>query len=58
VPTTNIIQWGRRVYYYNCHRDGGDFAWHRNNLPAGVNAKEITINWLFKNKWTPDSQSH
>jgi pectinesterase len=54
VPTTNIIQWGRRVYYYNCHRDGGnDFNWHANNLPAGVNAKDINLAWLFKNKWNP-----
>ncbi|HEV8282983.1 MAG TPA: pectinesterase family protein [Chitinophagaceae bacterium] len=53
VPTTNIIQWGRRVYYYNCHRDGGDYAWHANNLPVGTNAKEISVDWLFKNKWHP-----
>ena len=32
VPTTNMIQWGRRVYYFNCHRKGGDYAWHANNL--------------------------
>lgn len=53
VPTTNIIQWGRRVYYYNCHRDGGDYAWYTNNLPDGVNAKNIDLNWVFKNKWNP-----
>jgi pectinesterase len=33
VPTNNTILWGRRVYYYNCHRIGGDYAWHKNNLP-------------------------
>lgn len=53
VPTTNTIQWGRRVYYYNCHRDGGDYAWYANNLPARVNGTDITVNWLFKNKWNP-----
>jgi pectinesterase len=53
VPTTNTIQWGRRVYYYNCHRDGGDYAWYANNLPARVNGADITVNWLFKNKWNP-----
>ena len=53
VPTTEI-KWGERIYYYNCHRnDGNDFAWYANNLPAGVNANDITINWLFKNKWNP-----
>jgi len=55
VPTNNIIQWGHRVYYYNCHREGGnDFAWYANNLPTGIDAKNITVNWVFKNKWTPD----
>ena len=54
VPTTNIIQWGHRVYYFNCHRDGGnDFKWYSNNLPAGLQAKDITINWVFKNRWDP-----
>lgn len=54
VPTTNIIQWGRRVYYSNCHRDNGnDFAWYANNLPAGLNEKDITLYWLFKNRWQP-----
>jgi len=53
VPTTNVIQWGRRVYYYNCHREGGDYAWHANNLPAGVNTKQVNIDWLFKGKWNP-----
>lgn len=53
VPTTNI-KWGERVYYYNCHRDSGnDYAWYANNLPAGVKSNDITIAWLFKNKWNP-----
>ncbi|MEI9945739.1 MAG: pectinesterase family protein [Chitinophagaceae bacterium] len=52
VPTTNTIRWGKRVYYYNCHRDGGnDYSWYANNLPAGVKANDITINWVFNNKW-------
>ena len=25
-------QWGRRVYYAGCHRQGGDYAWMRDNL--------------------------
>lgn len=55
VPTNNIIQWGHRVYYFNCHREGGnDFAWHGNNLPAGLSSKDITINWVFKNRWNPE----
>lgn len=45
--------WGRRVYYYRCKRSGGDYAWHKDNLQAGVKAKTITIDWTFEGKWTP-----
>jgi pectinesterase len=34
VPTDNKIQWGRRVYYYNCHKKGGDYKWFADNLSA------------------------
>ena len=57
VPTDNIIQWGRRVYYFNCHRDNGDYAWFKNNLSDAANSPkvgDVTIGWLFKNKWRPD----
>ncbi len=54
VPTNNVLQWGHRVYYYNCRREGGkDFTWYANNLPAGLNAKDITVDWVFKNRWSP-----
>jgi pectinesterase len=54
VPTTNNIQWGRRVYYYNCHRRGGDYNWHKDNLdtaPGKLIAKYITTTWLFGSRW-------
>jgi pectinesterase len=55
VPTTNNIQWGHRVYYYNCHREGGnDFKWYRNNLPEGVDPAKINVNWVFRKKWNPE----
>jgi pectinesterase len=54
VATNNIIQWGRRIYYYNCHREGGnEYSWYGNNLPAGLKAGDITINWVFGNRWNP-----
>jgi pectinesterase len=59
VPTTNSIQWGRRVFYYNCHRTGGDFGWHKDNLTTakgGVQAKDITPAWIFNNKWNPEKR--
>lgn len=55
VPTANTIQWGKRIYYYNCKREGGnDFGWYSNNLPAGLNVKTITTNWVFGNRWKPE----
>jgi len=55
VPTKNIIQWGHRVYYSNCHREGGnDFSWYADNLPAGLTAKDITVRWLFGDRWLPE----
>ena len=54
VPTTNKIQWGKRIYFYNCHREGGnDFSWYGNNLPAGLKENNITVNWVFGNRWNP-----
>ena len=56
VPTDNILQWGRRIYYYNCHRNGGDYAWHKNNLETAEGSpqpNEITVDWVFKNRWKP-----
>jgi pectinesterase len=54
VATSNVIQWGHRVYYYNCYREGGnDFNWYKNNLPDGVNVKDVNVNWVFGSRWNP-----
>jgi len=47
----NPPKWGRRVYYSNCHRTGGDYTWHKDNMP--VPAEKITVNWTFEGKWLP-----
>lgn len=58
VKTSNIIKWGRRVYYYNCHRKtGDDFEWHKNNInQRSLNIDPSTINatWVFKDRWKPE----
>lgn len=54
----NQIQWGRRVYFYNCHKTGGDYAWHQDNLATAEGnpaAAAITINWTFGGRWIPDT---
>lgn len=57
VPTANNIRWGRRVYYFNSHREGGDYAWHKDNLPDSLAASDITPDWLFDGRWKPHLQS-
>jgi pectinesterase len=52
VSTQNNLQWGRRVFFYNCKRKAGNYNWFKNNIEK-TKAKSITINWLFKNKWNP-----
>jgi pectinesterase len=54
VKTNNIIQWGDRMYYYNCHRNGGDYKWFENNLNKAKGnpiAANIDAAWVFNNKW-------
>ncbi|WP_222840603.1 pectate lyase [Hymenobacter sp. BT190] len=51
-------QWGRRVYYQSCHRKGGDYAWHKDNLSAAAGApkaSQITADWTFGGRWYPVS---
>ncbi|MBX3434787.1 MAG: hypothetical protein KF847_15830 [Pirellulales bacterium] len=46
-----------RRYYFNCHREGGDFAWHADNLQAAAGAPtpaEITPAWTFDGRWDPE----
>ena len=61
VPTTNVIQWGERIYYYNCHKVGGDYTWFANNLnkaKGSPKVSEITVSWLFGNRWNPETISN
>lgn len=55
VPTNNTILWGQRIYFSNCHRVGGnDFSWYGNNLPGALKQTDITVNWVFGNRWSPE----
>ena len=56
VTTENTLQWGRRVYYYNCKRKAGRYAWFADNLPANINAKNITAAWAFDYRWNPANE--
>jgi pectinesterase len=48
--------WGERIYFHNCHRDGGDFAWHADNLATAEGSprpEQITPAWTFGGLWDP-----
>ncbi|MGA9295574.1 MAG: pectinesterase family protein [Ignavibacteriaceae bacterium] len=52
------FNWGKRYYYYNCHRDSCDYNWFKNNLETAKNSpapSDITPAWTFDNKWDPES---
>ena len=52
--------WGERSYFYNCHRNGGDFDWFANNLSSASGSpkpREITAAWTFGGKWKPENES-
>ena len=51
--------WGERFYYANVHRDGGDYAWHQDNLasaPGAPTPAQITAKWTFAGKWDPENK--
>lgn len=54
VKTDNVIQWGKRIYYYNCHKIGGDYKWFSNNLNTAKDnpsPKKINAYWVFGKRW-------
>ncbi|MGD0016183.1 MAG: pectinesterase family protein [Verrucomicrobiia bacterium] len=58
LDATNI--WGERAYFYNCHRDGSDYAWYTNNLssaPGAAKPEQITAAWTFAGKWDPERKT-
>ncbi|HEV7332767.1 MAG TPA: pectate lyase [Flavisolibacter sp.] len=57
VPTTNVLQWGRRIYYANCRREGGDYSWFADNLhraQGSPKAEQVNAAWVFGRKWQPE----
>ncbi len=52
---TNVF--GDRNYFFNSHRAGGDYAWHRDNLasaPGAPRPDQITAKWTFAGTWDPE----
>lgn len=56
-PSSVPWKWGERHYYYNCHREGGDYNWFSNNLESAAGASkenEITAKGTFAETWDPE----
>jgi hypothetical protein len=56
--STTEWRWGARHYYDDCHRDGGDFAWFKDNLESAENsprAEDVTARWTFGGRWDPEA---
>ncbi|MBL7817763.1 MAG: pectate lyase [Saprospiraceae bacterium] len=50
VRKDTTLRWGKRVNYFNCHREGGDFAWHKDNITKEL-AEKIDLDWTLKPYW-------
>jgi pectinesterase len=51
--------WGERYYFFNDHREGGDFPWFADNLasaPGAPRARDITARWTFDGRWDPEAR--
>jgi pectinesterase len=47
-----------RKYFWNCHREGGDYAWFHDNLDQAPNSprpEQITPKWTFGDRWDPEN---
>lgn len=58
-PNAKKWVWGTRHYFYNCHREGGDFDWFKDNLSTAEGSptpNEITAKWTFDSTWNPEEE--
>jgi pectinesterase len=56
-PNAETWKWGARHYFYNCHREGGDFDWFRDNLneaDGSPKSDQVDAKWTFAGKWDPE----
>ncbi len=47
-----------RYYFWNDHRDGGDFPWFADNLESAdppLHPRAVTARWTFGGRWDPES---
>jgi pectinesterase len=56
-PNAEVWKWGARHYFYNCHREGGDYDWFADNLAeadGSPKAEQVSAKWTFAGRWDPE----
>lgn len=56
-PNAKPWKWGERHYYFNCHREGGDYLWFEDNIltaKGSPNPETVTARWTFSGQWNPE----
>lgn len=56
-PNAETWKWGARHYFYNCHREGGDYDWFADNLieaEGSPRPESIDAQWTFGGRWDPE----
>jgi pectinesterase len=56
-PNAETWKWGARHYFYNCHREGGDYDWFADNLNEAEGSprpESIDAKWTFGGRWDPE----
>jgi pectinesterase len=57
-PNARPWIWGDRHYFFNCHRDEGDYEWFADNLQKADGSpkpEDITAKWTFDGMWDPEA---
>jgi len=57
-PNSRRWIWGTRHYFFNCHREGGDYDWFKDNLAEAEGAPTadvIDAKWTFAGRWDPEA---
>lgn len=50
VPTNNTVNWGKRVFYNNCSREGGAFNWFLDNFDEKM-LENLTKEKVLQPRW-------
>ena len=56
----NPLYAGERNYYFDCSKEGEQYAWYKNNLDQAAGKpkpEDITPEWTFDGKWNPEENS-